>query len=168
MSTVLTRLNSLSTALTRLNSLAAAGIYLRLAVATSFLSAVADRFGMYGAFGSSSRVSWGDLQHFNAYTAQVVAYLPKVLVPAAAWGDTVAETLLGILLIVGYRVRLVSWLSGTLLLVLALSMTVSMGIQSAFAHSVFSASAGAFLLAAVAPTTSLKNGGSDGAVASWR
>lgn len=135
--------------LTSTRFLAYVRIFLRLALATSFLSAVADRFGIIGAFGSSPNVSWGDMQHFYAYTAKVVAYLPSALVPAAAWADTVAEALLGILLIVGYRLRVVSWLTGALLLVLAMSMTLSMGIKSAFAYSVFSASAGAFLLAAV-------------------
>lgn len=146
MNGVLTALNNM---LTSQRSLAFVSKFLRLALATSFLSAVADRFGIFGAFGSSPNVSWGDMQHFYEYTARVVAYVPKAMVPAAAWADTVAETLLGILLIVGYRLRVVSWLTGALLLVLALSMTVSMGIKSAFAYSVFSAAGGAFLLATV-------------------
>lgn len=146
MNDVLTTLNSMLTSPT---SVALVRVFLRLALATSFLSAVGDRLGIFGAFGSSPNVSWGDMQHFYDNTARVVAYVPKALVPAAAWADTVAEALLGILLIVGYRLRVVSWLTGAVLLVLALSMTVSMGIKSAFAYSVFSASAGAFLLAAV-------------------
>ena len=43
---------------------------LRLALAFSFLSAVADRFGLWGQFGAA-RVAWGDFGHFTAYTAQL-------------------------------------------------------------------------------------------------
>ena len=44
--------------------------FLRLALGVSFLSAVGDRFGPWGAFGQSN-VAWGDFSHFIAYTAKL-------------------------------------------------------------------------------------------------
>src|SRR5689334_17930898 len=46
---------------------------LRVALAFSFLSAVADRFGLWGQFGSG--VAWGDFERFTAYTAQLLWFL---------------------------------------------------------------------------------------------
>jgi len=63
-----------------------------------------------------------------------------------AWTATVAETVLGLALLVGWRTRPAAFLSGVLLLVFAVSMTCSLGIKAPLDFSVFSASAGAFLL----------------------
>jgi putative oxidoreductase len=92
-------------------------------------------------------VSWGDFVHFLQYTAQVNAFLPHTLIPPVAWLATILETLLGFTLIIGLQTRLAALASGVLLLLFALAMTISMGIKSALNYSVFSASAGAFLLA---------------------
>src|SRR5262249_55933383 len=43
---------------------------LRVGLAAAFLSAVADRFGLWGQPGSRG-VSWGDMAHFYDYTAEV-------------------------------------------------------------------------------------------------
>jgi uncharacterized membrane protein YphA (DoxX/SURF4 family) len=51
------------------------------------------------------------------------------------------------LLIVGFKTRTVSALSGLLLLSFATSMTTGLGIKTPFDYSVFSAAAAAFLLA---------------------
>jgi hypothetical protein len=55
--------------------------------------------------------------------------------------------LLGVTLIVGVQTRLAALTSGGLLGLFALAMTASMGVKSALNYSVFSASAGAWLLA---------------------
>ena len=54
-----------STALAKFSS-----VFLRLALGISFLSAVADRFGIWGAYGLPN-VSWGDYPRFVAYTAKL-------------------------------------------------------------------------------------------------
>jgi uncharacterized membrane protein YphA (DoxX/SURF4 family) len=64
-----------------------------------------------------------------------------------AWAATVAETLFGILLIAGFKIRIVSVLAGLLLLLFALGMATGLGIKTPFDYSVFSAAAAAFLLA---------------------
>jgi thiosulfate dehydrogenase (quinone) large subunit len=121
-------------------------VYLRLALGITFLTAVTDRFGVWGAPGAPN-VSWGDFAHFLRYAAQVNAFLPPALIPLVGWLATVLETLLGLTLIVGVQPRLAALASGGLLGLFALAMTVSMGVKSALNYSVFSASAGALLLA---------------------
>jgi hypothetical protein len=69
-------------------------------------------------------------------------------VPLVAWTATLLEIALGILLIVGWRIRWVALASGVLLLLFALGMTVGTGVKTAFDASVFAASALGFLLCA--------------------
>jgi uncharacterized membrane protein YphA (DoxX/SURF4 family) len=121
-------------------------VFLRLALGTAFLSAVADRFGLWGGPGQPN-VSWGDFAHFQVYAAQVNAFLPHQLIPLVAWAATILEAVLGFSLIVGLCTRAAALASGGLLLLFALAMTASLGVKSAVNYSVFSASAGAFLLA---------------------
>lgn len=126
--------------------LAAARWFLRLALAASFLSAVADRTGLWGAPGEEG-VAWGDFPTFVEYTAQVNSFLPAELAPFLAWASTALEVLLGFALIVGFRIRLTAMASGLLLLLFALAMTVSFGVKAPLDYSVWTAAAGAFLLA---------------------
>jgi uncharacterized membrane protein YphA (DoxX/SURF4 family) len=121
-------------------------VLLRWALGTTFLTAVTDRFGVWGAPGAP-HVAWGDFAHFLRYAAQVNAFLPPALIPPVGWLATVLETVLGLTLIVGVQTRLSALASGGLLGLFALAMTVSMGVKSALNYSVFSASAGALLLA---------------------
>jgi uncharacterized membrane protein YphA (DoxX/SURF4 family) len=121
-------------------------VLLRVALGATFLTAVTDRFGVWGAPGAP-HVAWGDFAHFLRYAAQVNAFLPPTLIPPVAWLATVLEALLGLALVVGVQTRLAVLASGGLLGVFALAMTVSMGVKSALNYSVFSAAAGALLLA---------------------
>jgi uncharacterized membrane protein YphA (DoxX/SURF4 family) len=122
-----------------------ATLYLRLALAVGFLAAVADRFGLWGSPGVRN-VAWGDFSHFLAYAAQLNPYLPASWIPAVGWTVTFAESLFGITLLLGFQTRAFALLSGLLLLAFALGMTTGTGVKSAINFSVFSASAGAFLL----------------------
>jgi thiosulfate dehydrogenase (quinone) large subunit len=120
-------------------------LFARLALAASFLTAVADRLGQYGPPGTPT-VAWGDMQHFQAYAAQLNPWFPASVIPFLSWVVTVAETVLGLSLIAGFQVRRVAVASGALLLAFAIGMTAGTGIRSALYASVFSASACAFLL----------------------
>lgn len=120
--------------------------YARCALGLSFLSAVGDRFGLYGKHGS-----WGNFANFERYTARVNSFMPAASIPFLAWAATIAEIVLGIALILGIWPRWVSWSSAALLALFALAMTRSLGIQQPLAYSVFSASACAALLAVVNP-----------------
>src|SRR3954447_22878670 len=121
-------------------------LFARFALGASFLSAVADRFGLWGPYGAKN-VSWGSFGHFVEYTGAVTSLFPTSLTLWFAWAATVAETLLGILLITGFKTRMASVLSGLLLLSFAIGMVTGHGIKTPFDYSVFSAAAAAFLLA---------------------
>jgi uncharacterized membrane protein YphA (DoxX/SURF4 family) len=121
-------------------------VFLRLALGSAFLSAVADRLGFWGPPGTP-RVGWGDFSHFILYTQKLTSMMPASSVPALAWIATILEITLGVALIIGWQTRRVAFLSGILLLLFALSMAYGLGIKPPLDYSVFSASAGAFLLA---------------------
>jgi uncharacterized membrane protein YphA (DoxX/SURF4 family) len=125
-----------------------AAVFLRAALGFSFLSAVADRFGLWGAFGQQ-HVAWGDFSHFVVYTGKLIWFAPAPVIPAIAWMATAAETALGVALLLGVFPRLMAALSGILLLTFAVTMTIALGIKAPLDASVFSASGGAFLLAFV-------------------
>ncbi len=73
--------------------------------------------------------------------------MPSATIPALAWASTCAEILLGVALVLGAFTRVAAFLSGLLLLLFALVMTFALGLEAPLSLSVFSASAGALLLA---------------------
>lgn len=117
-------------------------LFLRLAISAGFLSAVADRFGIWSAEASV----WGNWGNFVQYTEVINPWFPTSLVPTLAIIATTAEILFAFFLLIGFKTELFAKLSGFLLLIFALSMTFSIGIKGAFDYSVFIASAGAFAL----------------------
>jgi len=117
-------------------------LFLRLAISFGFLSAVADRFGLW-----SKEVSvWGNWESFLSYTEMINPWIPDSLIPTIGILATAAEVVFALFLIIGFKTELFAKLSGYLLLLFALSMTFSTGIKGAFDYSVFTASAGAFAL----------------------
>ncbi len=122
-------------------------VFLRLALGISFLSAVADRFGLWGAYGQPN-VSWGNYARFVNYTAKLNWFLPGSIIPVLSNMTTALETLLGILLVVGWKTRITARLSGVLLSIFAVAMTLALGVKAPLNFSVFSAAGGALLLGA--------------------
>jgi len=116
-------------------------LYARIALGAAFLSAVADRFGLWGKYGG-----WGNFANFEQYTAQVNSFMPAFIIPALAWAATAAELSLGIALMVGIWTRWVARGAAALLFLFGTAMAISFGIKSPLDYSVFSASAAAFLL----------------------
>ena len=74
--------------------------FARLALGFSFLSAVADRFGLWGALGAP-HVAWETLRISSRTPATLNWFLPRPMIPALAWLATGAEVTLGIALILG-------------------------------------------------------------------
>ena len=126
----------------------AAQWFLRVALSASLLSAVADRFGLWGPPGSPN-VAWGDWRTFEEYVAKLNWFAPQSTIFALAWAATLAEILVGLGLLAGWQLRWVAFAGGLLLLSFAVTMTIALGIKAPLDFSVFGAAAGAFLLAAV-------------------
>lgn len=116
-------------------------LFLRFAIAVGFLSAVADRFGLW-----NYHLAWGNWDSFVAYTQTLLPSFSAGMVEGAALIATAAEVVLAILLIIGWKTSLVARLSGLLMLIFALAMSFSGGIKTAFDASVFTAVAAAFSL----------------------
>ena len=133
-----------------------APLLLRLALGATLLSAVADRFGIWGPPGAAT-VAWGDWTHFVAYTAQVNGFLPSALAPALAIIATAAEMLFGIALIFGIFRRPVAFATAVLCALFAGAMTLSFGVKAPLNASVFVDFAAAFLLGAWPASSSLKS-----------
>jgi putative oxidoreductase len=116
--------------------------YARIALGAAFLSGIASRFGLWG-----KDVGYGNFANFVSYTAEVNAFMPAATIPFLAWAATAAELVLGIALVIGFRLRWAALGSALLLLLFATAMAISLGIKSPLDYSVFSASAAALLLA---------------------
>lgn len=118
-------------------------IFLRIAIAAGFLSAVADRFGLW-----PDAVSvWGNMDKFLAYTQTLNPWCPAALIPALGWIATIAELVLGINLLIGYKLKWTAMASGALLLIFALSMSYTVGLKAVFDYAVLAAAGAAFGLA---------------------
>ena len=116
--------------------------YARIALGAAFLSGIASRFGWWG-----HGVGYGNFAAFTRYAAEVNAFMPAFTIPFLAWSATIAEFSLGVLLILGVWPREVALGSALLLALFGVAMAISLGIKEPLDYSVFSASAGALLLA---------------------
>ena len=121
-------------------------LFLRLAISIPYLWFVSDRLGLLGAPGHP-HVGWGDWGHFMIYARQTMSFLPPAVVPVLAVLATIGEGLFGLLLLIGYRIRLAAVGSGILSFLFAISMAISFGLESPLGYSVFTVSAASFLLA---------------------
>lgn len=115
---------------------------LRLALAASFLSGIADRFGLW----TGRNVGYVNFEGFVAYTAKVNSFMPASTIPFLAYAATIAELTLGIALALGLWLRWTALASAILLGLFGTAMAISFGIKSALDYSVFSAAAGAVVL----------------------
>ena len=115
-------------------------LFLRIGIGAGFLSAVADRLGLW----PTQISAWGNWENFLGYTKLINPIIPEILIPMVGAVVTIAEVLFGICLIIGFKTELTAKLSGYLMLIFALAITFSSGIKGAFDYSVFVASAGAF------------------------
>ena len=124
-------------------------VFFRFALGFTFLSAVADRFGLWGASGEP-HVAWGTFARFVAYTGKLNWFLPLPVIPTLAIVATAAEIILGISLLLGWQTQITALFSGVLCLLFAVTMTGALGIKAPMDFSVFVDAGGAFLLASCA------------------
>ena len=117
-------------------------LFLRVSIAFGFLSAVADRFGLY----TKEISAWGNWQAFVDYTEQMNPWFPETIIPVLAFLATALEIVFAINLLIGFKTEITAKLSGFLVLLFGLSMTLAFGIKPALDYSVFGFSAAAFAL----------------------
>jgi putative oxidoreductase len=122
-----------------------ASLLLRFGLGVTLLSAVADRFGIWNEEVSS----WGNWDAFLEYTATVNSFAPEGIIPFLAISATVLEIIIGILLIIGYKIRWAALGAALLTFMFALTMAYSFGVKSPLDYSVFVDCTAAFLLACI-------------------
>jgi uncharacterized membrane protein YphA (DoxX/SURF4 family) len=124
----------------------------RFALASAFLSAVADRLGFWGAPGSAG-VAWGDVSNYEAYVAQLNWFLPSALISPVGWCATFAEIVIAVGLLIGWQLRWFALAAAILLAVFATTMCLAFGPKGPLDYSVMSAAGAALLLFAVTSKT---------------
>jgi uncharacterized membrane protein YphA (DoxX/SURF4 family) len=117
-------------------------LFLRLSLGIGFLSAVADRLGLWPIEVST----WGTWQSFLDYTQILNPWFPSATIPTIGFIVTALEVIFAICLIVGFKTALFARLSGYLLLIFAFVMFITTGIKGVFDYSVLTAAAGAFAI----------------------
>ncbi|MBB5330326.1 DoxX family protein [Tunturiibacter gelidoferens] len=122
-----------------------ASLLLRIGLGVGFLSAVADRLGLWGAFGQPN-VEWGTFSRFLEYTHTLNWYLPDAMILPLGIIASGAEILLGFLLLVGWRTRVTALLSALLMLVFGAAMTLALGVKAPLNFAVLTGIGGSLLL----------------------
>jgi putative oxidoreductase len=121
-------------------------VVVRILMAIEFLLAIADRFGLLGAPGTSM-VSWGTFAHFVDYTRSITTFLPGRFAGPLAVAATVIEIGLAAMLLVGARLKIVALSSATLLGIYGISMTATLPIAEQFHYNVFALAAAMLVVA---------------------
>ncbi|WP_265792786.1 DoxX family membrane protein [Pedobacter sp. MC2016-15] len=128
------------------NSASMAQLLLRFSLGIGFLLPVLDRIGAFGPAGTPN-IFWGNWTNFVAYTHQLMPYISLGLAWYFAFAASALEVIIGLLLIVGYKVRYAACGSFALTLIFALSMMFFLHFRAPFSYSVFVVSFSSLLLA---------------------
>ena len=129
-----------------------AGLILRIVLAITMLSAVADRFGIWGAPGSH-QVAWGNWDNFVTYTQTLNPYANRAISEILGGVATFFEVLLSLLLLFGFKTRLAALGTTILMFFFAFVMSVSVSVKAPFDYSVWTSAAAALLLANIGKTS---------------
>lgn len=119
-----------------------AQLFMRIGLSLTMLSAVADRFGLWGKY-----AAWGNWENFDHYTQELTFFLPTVLSHTSAYIATFFEILFSVCLLLGYKIKWVAYGTSALLLVFALTMSIALGVKAPLDYSVWVGAFAAFLLA---------------------
>lgn len=133
-------------------SIPQAGLVLRVVLGITMLSAVADRFGLWGAPGEPG-VAWGNWENFIAYTQTLNSFASKSVAGILGALATFFEVVFGITLIIGFKTRISALGTSALLLLFAIAMATSSTIKAPFDYSVLTSSAAALLLSVIGKTS---------------
>ncbi|MBS1841214.1 MAG: DoxX family membrane protein [Acidobacteria bacterium] len=119
--------------------------FLRIALGAAFLNGIASRFGLYG-----KNTGYGNYANYVKYAGEVNSFMPRWAIPYLANAATVAELSFGLLLVLGLWVRWAAYGSAALLAMFGIAMAISFGAVSPLDYSVFTACAGALVVAVLA------------------
>lgn len=119
-----------------------AAFCLRLALAGTYISAYSSRINLFG----DRPDGW---ESFLKYASEVNSWAPDSIKGFLAVAATILEIAISVLLIVGFKTRVVAVASGTLTFLFAMAMTYSYGIKEPLDYGVFVNFTAAFLLATV-------------------
>ncbi|TDP03269.1 DoxX family membrane protein [Flavobacterium sp. 245] len=133
-------------------SLSNAGFILRIFLGITMLSAVADRFGFWGAPGAPG-VAWGNWNNFIAYTQTLNSFASKSVAGILGALATFFEISFGLFLIIGFKTKYAALGTAGLMLLFALTMTFSISIKAPLDYSVFTSFAAALTLSAIDKTS---------------
>ena len=120
----------------------------RIALAAGFLSAVADRFGFWGAPGTEG-VAWGSVEQYENYVGLLNWFVPPALISLVGWIATVLEIVIAVGLLVGWQLRWFALAAAVLLTLFGTTMLMAFGPKPPLDYSVYSAASAAYLLYAV-------------------
>ena len=123
-------------------------LLLRIALGIGFLTTVSDRLGFLGPFGTRN-IEWGNWDSFITYTGTLMPFLDRPAVNIMGGIATVAEAIIGIMLIIGFKTRLAAIGSCALTLIFAIAMTLFLGIKAPVNFAVFPVCTASLLLATI-------------------
>jgi uncharacterized membrane protein YphA (DoxX/SURF4 family) len=118
------------------NESGVAQFILRLALGVIFLRSVMDRFGWLGVPGSGG-VSWGDWKHFIDYTNVLLPFISRQVANFLGLLTTVAESIFGICLIIGLKIKQIALGAAILTLCFGLCMAIFVSLGTPFSYPVF-------------------------------
>jgi putative oxidoreductase len=130
------------------NSFKIPQLLLRIALGAGFLVTVSDRLGVLGPLGTKN-IEWGNWDNFITYTGTLMPFLDRPAVNIMGGIATLAEAVIGILLIIGLKTRYAAIGSCVLTLIFALSMTLFLGIKAPINFAVFPVCTASLLLATI-------------------
>ena len=123
-------------------------LLLRIALGIGFLTTVSDRLGFLGPFGTRN-IEWGNWDSFITYTGTLMPFLDRPAVNIMGGIATVAEAIIGIMLIIGFKTKLAAIGSCALTLIFAIAMTLFLGIKAPVNFAVFPVCTASLLLATI-------------------
>lgn len=123
-------------------------LLLRCALGITFLVPVSDRMGVLGPIGTGN-VEWGNWVNFINYTSTLMPFLDRPMVNLMGGLATIAEFVIGVLLIIGYKTKYAAVASCILTLLFILSMTIFVGLQQPINFGVFTACTASLLLSSL-------------------
>lgn len=133
-------------------SIPQAGLILRIVLGITMLSAVADRFGLWGAPGDPG-VAWGNWENFIAYTHTLNPFVSTSVAGILGTLATFFEITFGVSLIIGFKTKYAALGTAGLMLLFAISMAVSVAVKAPFDYSVLTSAAAALLLSTIGRTS---------------